>query len=534
MPTDPVRQRFRQYLAEREALEASRRVTLAVQWKLPDGSTLLNAGGVWDRVDQRYLDVEPDHVRVIRLKKSQVEAAHLFAWWMQEREAGRPRDFITLAMLGDRGGGKTYLGSAAMVTALIKFPRLKSRATIGWQVCRSYKERAELEREIAENFPLEGIWYVRRKAPEHEYRFLNGALLRTLSADDPESLKQGTVDFLYLNEMAKLPELAYENGLPRIKDNEGLCWGTTNPPRSNRGRWVYKLYQLEEEAIESGKAYPVRFVSVRSEDNDALNVDTADMVATVLRDLNPALAAADIDGKMFDVKQTAYWKFNKKRNIRPLPELGDITREFTKRRLGRAYDYLAGADFQNVPHMAAVFYKVLGTYENPILWAIDEIICEESTEDDLLDAVDEAGYKPENVLWIADASGQWQDGKHNKNRDSFSVFKRRRWNIKPPVKPRSETHRPKNPPIEQRVRLINDALEAGMIMLESAPDGVPKLIEALKECEMRPGKYMKLVPMGFYAHLTDAAGYPAWWVFSKGKPSIPDGTKITEILDRPN
>ena len=129
----------------------------------------------------------------------------------------------------------------------------------------------------------------------------------------------------------------------------------------------------------------------------------------------------------------------------------------------------------------------------------------------------EAGYAPESVLWVGDASGQWQDGKHQRHgRDSFAVFKARRWHIVPPTKPKTTERAAKNPPIEQRVKLYNKLLADGGVMVDLA--GCPKLAEALKECELRVGRFGKAIPMGFYAHLTDAAGYVAWWAFPKPTP----------------
>jgi hypothetical protein len=507
---------------------------MAVQWQLPDGSTLLHAGGVWDKADRCYLKREPDRARVIRLKESQVLAAQWLAWWLQERAEGRKRDIRSLFLLGDRGGGKTFLATVGTVTALLKFPSFSGKPTLAWQVVASYKERRELEREIADCFPFEGLWYTRKLAPEHEYRFVNGALLVTQSGDNPEALRQGTVDFLYLNEATKLVEDAYIAGIPRLKDHDGLCIATTNPPRSNRGRWVKKLYDTELERKAAGEMFSVHFVRVESAGNDILSKDAADDVADQIRVLNPRAAAADIDGKMLAIDQPAYWEFNPVRNIRPLPDLGDITREFLRQRTGRAYDYLGGMDFQGNPHMAAVLFKIYGTQDSPILWAVDDIILEQATEEDLAQEALEQGYSPNNALWIGDASGQWQDGAHPRackvERDSFKVIRSFGFHILPPVRPKSSTHRPKNPPVEQRVKLTNKCLAGAQALADK--DFAPRLIEAWKECILRLGRYGRVVPLGYYSHLTDAAGYPIWWVFGKARPTIGGSIGETVSIER--
>lgn len=529
MPADPIRQRFRAQQAEDEVLETNRLVTLAVQWQLPDGSTLLHAGGVWDKLDRCYLKREPDFVKVIRLKQSQVDAAHWLAWWLQEKEDGRRRGIRSFFLLGDRGGGKSYIGVAATITALIKFPRFGTKPSLAWQVVSSFRERRELEREIADIFPFEGLWYVRRLAPEHEYRFANGALLVTQSADNRDALRQGTVDFLFLNEATKLTQDTYTSGIPRLKDHDGLCIATTNPPQNDRGRWVKKLYDTAEERKEAEQPFSVKFVSVKSEGNDELDQDAADDVADQVRVLNPRAAAADIDGEMLRIGEAAYGKFSRVVNRRPMPDIGDITREYLKMRTNRAYDYLGGMDFQGRPHMVAVVCKIFGTIEQPQLYFCDEIISPQATEAELADDCKDAGYTPSNVYWIGDNSGQWQNGKHLRHEhDSFKEIRSCGFHITSCIKPKSHEHRPANPPVEQRVGLINKSLAAPRLFVACDIDKkgrvvdvlAPRLAEGFQECDLQLNRKGRVVPVGVHAHITDAAGYPTWWVYSKGRRKL--------------
>lgn len=523
---DPLRQRFRALQAERDLLEANRYTTIAVQWQLPDGSTLLHAGGTWDAIDKRYLPKEPDQVRIIRLRESQVEAARWLAWWLQERAEGRKRDFRSLFLLGDRGGGKTFLATVGTVTALVKFPRMDGKPTLAWQVVSSYRERREIEREIESAFPFENTWYTRRLAPEHEYRFVHGPLLVTLSGDNPESLRQGTVDYLFLNECTKLQEDAYISGIARLKDHDGLCIATTNPPKTNRGRWVKKFWDTAQERKEGGKPFSLRFVRVDSAGNDLTHQDAADDVADQIRVLNPRAAQADIDGLMLPIDQPAYWEWVPSRNARPLPDLGDITRQYLKRRTGREYDYLIGADFQGRPFQVAVVAKIYGSLDEPLVYFCDEVICPQATEGDLADAVLEAGYTPDNAYWVADNSGQWQNSQRNSRwkRNEFtshSQIASRGFHIVPCIKPKEPGHQPANPLVEQRINLINAQLKASRIFVD--PEGAPRLAESLKECILRATGRGRVIPTGVHAHASDALGYPAWWIYSKGRRTLPTG-----------
>lgn len=528
MPADDLHREYRALRADRTERQAKRYIDLCIDWEMPDGTHFFRAGGRWDQIEKRWSG-EPEQSRVFRLQESQVEAARWAAYWLQERREGRDRDFLSVFLYGDRGGGKTTLGVVVLVSALIMFPDFGGGTTIGWQVSKSHAERDELDREIAALFPYQGVWYNYREWPKHVYRFVHGPTLTNVSADDPDTLKRGRVDFLFVNEAAKMGKRVPVNGIARLKDKGGFGFFTSNPPDDQRGRWVFDWWEKEREARENGQPYPVRYLRVMSSGNATKDDATADQVERAIRDIDPAKAKADIEGLMLRPGQPAYWQWSKTKNLRAKPQLGDITRQFLRSRVGREYDYLAGADFQGTPHQAAVFYKVFGTLDAPILWAVDEIVVDQATEEDLLSEVDDANYTPGSVLWIGDASGQWQDGKHSKQRDSFSVFKGRRWHILPPTKPKTTERVARNPPVEQRVKLTNKLLSDARLMVD--PDTCPKLAEAFKECELRMGRYGRVIPLGFYAHLTDAAAYPIWWACSKSHR--PPTGSIGESVDIP-
>lgn len=490
-----------------------------MEWRLPDGGTLFRAGGVWDRVDRLYLKKEPESARIIRLQPSQVLPAQAVAWWFQERAEGRDRDFFSLFLVGDRGSGKTYVAVAALGTACVQFPTMGGKPTIAWAVSQSYRERDELERELAEIFPFEGSWYSHRRAPEFRYEWATGATLRNLSADDPESLKQGRVDFLLYNEAAKSTKTAYLNAIGRLKDQDGLCIATTNPPRSARGKWVHDLWKRDQECRESGTPYPARFVQVSSTGNQTLSQESASQIAQLTRDLDGRMAQADVEGSMLPIDQPAYWEYVPKRNSRPLPDLGDITKAYLRRRVGREYDYLIGADFQGRPHQVAVVAKIFGSYEDPQLHFCDEILCPQATELDLANEVLAAGYTPQNSLWVADNSGRWQGSKNRQDRRpetfSHSQIASVGFHIKPCVTPKTREHNPANPLLQHRIPLVNAKLKEGRILLDAAL--VPKLAEDLRECVLKKSSEGRVHLDYEHAHSTDAMSYPCWWVFNDGK-----------------
>jgi hypothetical protein len=52
------------------------------------------------------------------------------------------------------------------------------------------------------------------------------------------------------------------------------------------------------------------------------------------------------------------------------------------------------------------------------------------------------------------------------------------------------------------------------------------LVEGLKKCEMKSGKFGQARPGGEHAHITDAAGYVCWWLYpEKGSKRTMTGGK---------
>lgn len=80
----------------------------------------------------------------------------------------------------------------------------------------------------------------------------------------------------------------------------------------------------------------------------------------------------------------------------------DITRLIVKRRCGVAYDYIAGADYNNSYPHRAVIHKV---YKGEILHAFDEVLAM-GHGGHLGHAMKNRGYTPENTFVVDDLSGR--------------------------------------------------------------------------------------------------------------------------------
>jgi len=337
-------------------------------------------------------------------------------------------------------------------------------------------------------------------------------VLRHISGDDPELLKQGRADLVLLNEAQLMDSRALTNALPGTIDRGGLTIMAANPATRAIGVWVNDL----KEAIDVKKVSGVKFFDFDPNLNTSIDQKAREDVGAIVRVVDPKVAAADDEGLWLPVGDVAYAAFRTADHVKPAPHIGDCTRDVLLKKLGRAYDYLNGFDPQYEPHNAGVSLKIYKDQltGQTIYWAIGEIL-RQGTEDDFLDTVDDAGiWTPENTVWIYDASSTWQNYNHTKGRVSADILKSRRWHAHPPQKAKDEKRNPSNPDVEDRLNLVNRLLASKRLFVDG--ERCPRLAIALKKCELRNHK-----PRGKYAHITDALGYALWFIEPKPKANQP-------------
>ena len=500
----------RRLLDELEQRETNRHVDLCLVVRhLDTKDTLLYAGGRWDRVEQKFTDEEPRAARFIDVHRGQADYIEWFATWLRDFREGFPRDTSLALAGGDRRGGKTFSLFLSQLCALVDVPN-----TIGWAVSVANTERDEIDRQVREVLPAS--WYVYREWPKHQATLINGSILTNVSADDPDTTKRGRVDIGFLNEPQKMQRRVLTNLIKGTADRGGLAILAANPPETSKGEWVFDLH----EAIEEGKFQKnkPKYFNYDSRLNPFVDQEANDRAGEVLWIIDPKSAAANDKGIWRRPGEMAYEAFRRKVNVVPVPDLGDITAEFTKRKLGRAYSYIGGYDPNDRPHHAGTVWKVFGTLDAPILWAVDEIIVENADgEDHFLECV-AAKYDKESIVWVMDNSCFFQDSKHQRNgKNSSDYFRSWGYRCEPnqPAAKNSKTGKPRNPPIELRVSLVNKLLYQSDDRLKLAamfvsPNCV-QLADSFKNCKSKKVRY-GYGPVGREAHVTDTVGYVAWWV----------------------
>ncbi|GAC1660294.1 MAG: hypothetical protein PVS2B1_17150 [Candidatus Dormibacteraceae bacterium] len=465
------------------------------------GETLLRVGGRWDGLAETF-DGEAKSCIIVYAKESQVQIVREFAAWLAAFIAREPRKRMMLTG-GGRRGGKSFIMVALLVALAIAVPE-----ALVWLVSPNLTKRDELERYIKEIVPP--AWRTYRGAPEYRFTLPNLSTVQSITGDTAESLKRGEATAIGYNEPQTCSVDVATYGLPALIDEGGLAFFAGNPARTKKGMWFNNLRQaIVEGTIDTGSFFPVPV-----EDNDSIDQGARADFNEVMYLLDEEAAKRDAAGEWAPVGKFAYGSFEPKVNIGTTPQVGDVTAALLKQKGFRSFPYVGGADFQRDPWNAGVVLQAFGDVKRPIYYAVAEIL-KPGYEDDFLDEVYFDGrFQPENLTWVGDASGTWQDGAHSRGRVSFDVFKARRWTIQPPqVKKSDRGEHPRNPDVDDRLNLVNALLRLERLVIDKAR--CPRLAESLKACELgTDGK-----PRGRHAHITDALGYVLWWL--EPRPAMP-------------
>lgn len=546
----PVSQN-RRLLAELEAQQTGRYIDLCLVLRsLKTQGTILWAGGRWDKLDKRWSSQDPDSAKVIDLHDGQVPFAEWYATFLHDYREGLPRDCSMALAGGARRGGKTFALTLFLLATLIDVPKVKGTATRGWMVSAAHSERDEIDKYVHETI-LPG-WATYREWPRHCYTFAHGAEALNISADDPETLKRGRSDVVLINEAQKMPSAVLTNAIGGTSDTGGIALLAANPPKRSKGEWLYDVQQDIVDGVYNGVA---KYYHFDPKLNPFIDHAAKSRVDKIVRRIDPAAAVADEDGIWKRPGELAYDTFSRNHNVRPAPDLGDVTREYTKKRLGRSFEYIGGYDPNDDPHHAGTVWKVYGTIQDPILWCVDELLIKgpdgEYGEEHFVHAIQDKGYDPDSIVWIMDNSCFFQNSKHVKNGVvSFDYFKAAgyRCEMNQPPADKSKTGRGKNPDIELRVGLLNKLLyaqpaedakpaelsEDGQVITPAKPAKPYKpprlyvdpecksLIEALKNCKSKKVRH-GYGAVGRHSHITDSAGYVAWWTWPRPPRKGSDG-----------
>jgi hypothetical protein len=501
-------------LLSEASAQLDRYVDLAISIR-EDGDSnarILEVGGEWDRRDLCWSGDASSAV-IWRLQPAQYEIGYWLAEWFAAYSAKVPagerapslRDIYAVMFEGGRGGGKSDLAVRALTAFAVAF-----QGRISWAVSPSQEETAELATTIrnlipiSDSYPAPGCWAVYRDRPHFEFSLWNGSSIRLLSGYKPGTLKRGRVDMWLMNEAQRFPKKAYTMIRPRLADTSGLGIMACNPPDSSIGTW---LGNFHDDAV-ARKIPDVRVFYVDPKRNPKIDYRSLEL-------LRPSFGEDDfrreILGEFIPVGDFVNYAWSDLQNILPRPDLGNITAKFTELHLGTAFGCVLGMDFQKTPYHVAEPALFYGDMDDAHLWFMPGITAE-GTEDDLLDALEAAGYDKDRCAIIADASGEWQDAERTKGGGSYDMLRKRGWRhiFRP------DRRMKKNPSIAERTKAFNARIcsSTGVRRVFAVPQALDSN-RATKLWENKNGYPNK---RSDYAHVCDARAYVVWRFWPRHAP----------------
>ena len=516
MPTSSVLALTIARLLEQQADSATRFVDLELSLLFrPEkdsnrGEYLVTVGGIWDKRTRQYIG-PADTGMVIELQPAQINAARWLCDWFICYHTGDWTGFrrVWSALFhGGRRGGKSNLAC----TALVVFALLRPGARI-FAVSPTIRETDELLMALRAILPAS--WYRYRGEPKNELTFANGSRIKLESGYKPGKLKQGRIDFALYNEGQKMSQKGFHQLRGGAGDSGALVLVAANPPDAPIGLWVEEFKEGVERGERKAEAFFFDYEKNYHIEDQSLRDLALEMDEHTFR--------REIRGEFVPIGDVVFHAWSDRYSRRAVPDhFIDVTREASRRLLGRAVDTIVGADFDKVPHLAAAVCRLYRDPDDPdatpLLWVIAEAVVELSDEDGLCDALEALpGDQPgqplidrKRTIIIADASGGWQDTERTRGKTSHEIMKLRGFRV---IKPDRKMAR--NPLIVERVKAGNAALRshAGVRRLFVAPT-CQHTATAMKRWEIRDSRPHK---RSKYSHMCDAVTYVVWRLWGRTK-----------------
>lgn len=143
--------------------------------------------------------------------------------------------------IAGRRGGKTLAAAQEAVRLALTIP-----GGIGWIVAPTYPISRVAWRQFLKAMPKQLI--KSHNKAERIIELVNGHIIECRSAHKPEDLVGEGLDWLWIDEAARVKREAWEESLrPTLSDKKGRAFFTTTP----RGRnWVWELYCLGQDRLQ--------------------------------------------------------------------------------------------------------------------------------------------------------------------------------------------------------------------------------------------------------------------------------------------
>lgn len=371
-------------------------------------------------------------------------------------------------IVAGRRWGKSYLSMSQMA----KFARYPNRKI--FYVAPTYRQAKQIIWDDLKEKMIACRWAKKINESDLTIRLVNNSIIHLRSADNPDSLRGVSIDYLVMDECAMIDHKTWTEVLrPALSDRKGHAMFITTPKGHN---WIYDLYQQAHNL------------------DDWFPYQSTTLAGGMVSEDEIEAAKAELDDKSFRQEYEAtfetyagmiYYNWSPERNVarRPVDSLP------------RNEILHVAMDFNVTPIVAAIA-RVTGNE----IHVIDEIKMDGSNT---FEMADELKHRyPNNRMWVyPDASGQAR--KTSSNTSDHNILRQAGFTIKA---------KGVNPPVKDRIAAVNASLlsATGDVRLTVDPK-CKHLINCIskqtyKEGTQVPDKSSDL------DHFNDALGYLVHWI----------------------
>ena len=270
--------------------------------------------------------------------------------------------------------GKTYLA----IRELAKFARLPNQECT--YLAPSYRMAKQIVWDKLKLRLSNLNWISKVNETDLNITLRNGSKIRLRGADNFDSLRGISNDFLVMDEFAWINEKAWTEVLrPTLSDRKGHAMFISTPVGKNN--WAYDLFCMQQQD-------PDNWASFQFTTLDGGNVEPEE-IEQARRDLDIRTFRQEYEATFETAGNRVYYAFEREHNVKPWTG-GNIT------------SIEVGMDFNVNPMCAAVFAR-----SGQEVWAIDEIQMYSSNTQEVVDEI-RARYpqiRPERVFAYPDPAG---------------------------------------------------------------------------------------------------------------------------------
>ena len=371
-------------------------------------------------------------------------------------------------IVAGRRWGKSHLSMNEMA----KFARFPNKKI--FYVAPTYRQAKQILWDDLKAKMINCRWAKKINESDLTITLVNGSKIHLRSADNADSLRGISIDYLVMDECAMIDHKTWTEVLrPALSDKQGHAMFITTPKGRN---WIYDLWQGAHTAHDWK---PFSFTTLEGGNVPEIEIEAA------RADLDERSFKQEYEASFINYQGQIYYNWDPEIHLQRKP-IDDMKRNEI---LHVAMDF-------NIDPLVAAVCRINGDE----IHVIDEVYINGSNTFEMAEELNRR--YPDNRLWCyPDASGQAR--KTSSNTSDHNILRQAGMTLK--VKGI-------NPPVKDRLAAVNASLKSGTGQVRLTVDPKCKnMISCISKQTYKEGTQIPDKSSG-HDHLNDALGYLVVWV----------------------